>query len=261
MSIIALGFCHYTQLFGTPLMTQTAQSEYERNQSFNAIVRWLHSFRYKHIVDIFRKLPSRGIENPVSVLEIGCAHAKLYGVLNEQFQIDYCGVDIRDSLLSIARGRYGQNDNFRVVVGSATSREVLAGHGQPDVVIALETLEHIPEHDVVRIIESIAQLRPRLFVCSVPIEVGPAIWLKNVGSFLTGYSRHREYSWRETFWSGLYKLDKFPPHRTSHKGFDWRWLAQTIRHNMAIKETRLFPLPFLPAGLSTTVFFVAAPRP
>jgi hypothetical protein len=129
-----------------------------------------------------------------------------------------------------------------------------------DIVVALETFEHIPEHDVVRIIEAIAASKPRFFVCSVPVEIGPAIWLKNVGSLVTGYMRHKEYSWPETFWAGLYQLDKLPPHGTGHKGFDWRWLAQTIRHNMKIKDIRKFPFSILPAAVAFSVFMVAEPR-
>jgi hypothetical protein len=129
-----------------------------------------------------------------------------------------------------------------------------------DIVVALETFEHIPEHDVVRIVEAVAAAMPKLFVCSVPVEIGPAIWLKNVGSLVTGYMRHKEYSWPETFWAGLYQLDKLPPHATGHKGFDWRWLAQTIRHNMKIKETRMFPFGMLPAAVAFSVFMIAEPR-
>jgi hypothetical protein len=129
-----------------------------------------------------------------------------------------------------------------------------------DVLVALETLEHIPEHDVVRIIEAAAAMRPTLFVCSVPVEIGPAIWLKNVGSLVMGYTRHKEYLWRETFWAGLYQLDKMPPHSTGHKGFDWRWLAQTIRHNMKVTEIRKLPARMLPAAVAFSVLLVAEPR-
>jgi hypothetical protein len=128
-----------------------------------------------------------------------------------------------------------------------------------DVIVALETLEHIPEHNVVRIVEAIAAARPKYFLSSVPIEIGPAIWLKNVGSWLTRYSRYKEYRWRETFWSGLYQLDKLPPHCGGHAGFDWRWLAQTIRHNMKIVEHRTLPFG-VPAPFAFSMFFVAAPR-
>jgi hypothetical protein len=129
-----------------------------------------------------------------------------------------------------------------------------------DIIVALETFEHVPEHDAVRIIEAIAAAKPKIFVCSVPVEIGPAIWLKNVGSFITGYMRHREYRWSETFWAGLYQLDKLPAHGVGHKGFDWRWLAQTIRHNMKIKEIRRFPFNMLPAAVAFSVFMVAEPR-
>ena len=111
-----------------------------------------------------------------------------------------------------------------------------------------------------RIIEEIAKIEPKLFICSVPVEIGPAIWFKNIGSLVTGYMRHTEYTWAETFWAGFGKLDKLPPHGTGHKGFDWRWLAQTIRHNMEIEEIRKFPFSLFPAGLSTSVFFIAKPR-
>jgi len=232
-------------------------SPYEQNQSFNALTAWLHSLRYRQIVQVFRGLAAQRSQ-PIRVVEIGCAHAKLFGVLDAQFSIDYVGIELEASFAELARQRYGGRGNFQLIEGSALS--ALGTLASPDVVVALETLEHIPEHDVVRLIEQVAALRPSLFVCSVPVEVGPAVWAKNLGSLATGYMRHKEYSWRETWWAGLYQLDKLPPHETGHKGFDWRWLAQTIRHNLRIIQLRRFPSQLVPAALSTSVFIVAEPR-
>lgn len=235
-------------------------TEYEKNQGHNCVTAWLHSFRYRHICDIVRRLAEEGPQKRLGVVEIGCAHAKLFQVLHGKFQIDYSGVELDQGFVEIARQRYGGNSNFRVLHGSAADEGLMAELPPADIVVALETLEHIPEHQVVRIVERVADLKPRLFVCSVPIEIGPAIGLKNIGSLLMGYSRHREYSWPETFWAGLYQLDRLPPHSTGHKGFDWRWLAQTLRHNFEIVETRRFPLRALPAALSTSLFFVCRSR-
>jgi hypothetical protein len=127
--------------------------------------------------------------------------------------------------------------------------------------VALETLEHIPEDEVVKIIKDISTIKPRIFICSVPVELGPAIWIKNVASSIVGYSRHKEYKWIETFWAGLYRLNKIPAHDIHHKGFDWRWLERTIRHNMRILEIRRFPFSFLPAAVSSSIFIVSEPRP
>lgn len=236
-------------------------STYEQGQQFNRLVSWLHSFRYAHILRVFERLSTEIRDRPIRVLEIGCASAKLYGMLHDRYRVDYTGIEPQQSFLEVAEKRYGARPNLRLICGSAVDSALLATIETPDIIIALETLEHIPEHDVVRIVENIAQRRPRLFVCSVPIEVGPIIWIKNVGSLLMGYMRHKEYRWPETFWAGLYQLDRLPPHGTGHKGFDWRWLAQTIRHNMQVVSRKKFPFPLLPAGLSTSVFFVARPRP
>ncbi|MBN1656738.1 MAG: class I SAM-dependent methyltransferase [Deltaproteobacteria bacterium] len=230
---------------------------YEQNQSFNAITSWLHSLRYRRIVNVFRDV-ARRLPRPIKVTDIGCAHAKLFAVLDAEFSVDYIGVDVDKTFASIVQRRYGHRPNFRFVESSAL--DALVSERKPDVVVALETCENIPEHDVVRLIEKIAELRPTLFVCSVPVEIGPAIWAKNVGSWMAGYVRHTEYTWRETFWAGLYQLDRLPPHETGHKGFDWRWLAQTVRHNMRIKELWYFPSRLVPAALSTSVFIVAEPR-
>jgi SAM-dependent methyltransferase len=232
-------------------------TNYENNQGFNALVSWLHSYRYKNALRVFRELSASISERPITIVDIGCGDAKLYSLLNEKFQIDYIGIEPNAVFIDVAKKRYQNQSNFKIIHDAAENQ--LDKIDDADIVVALETLEHILEHIVVRIVEQIAKKQPKLFVCSVPVEVGPAIWFKNLGSLASGYMRHTEYTWKETFWAGLGKLDKLPPHGTGHKGFDWRWLAQTIRHNMKIKEIRKFPFNFLPAGLSTSVFFIAEP--
>lgn len=237
----------------------TSETSYERNQHFNGLVTWMHSVRYKNIVSVVASVASGIGGRRIKIVDVGCAHAKLFSVLNDKFDIDYTGIEIDSEYVATARSRYALHDNFRVMHDSVVN--ALPHLANTDVLVAMETCEHIPEHDVVRIIEAIAAARPKLFVCSVPVEIGPAVWLKNVGSVATGYTRHREYGWGETFWAGLYQLDHFPPHGTGHKGFDWRWLAQTIRHNMQILEIRKFPVGALPAAVAFSVFMIAQPRP
>lgn len=232
--------------------------EYEKTQQFNKALSWHHLLRYKHILALFRKLAQEKREGALRVVDLGCAHAKLFSVLNERFGIDYTGIEIAADFVRIAQARYGRYPNFRIIHDSALHAS--AYFKNADIIVALEALEHIPEHDVVRIVEAIAQSRPRYFACSVPIEIGPSIWLKNLASATMGYVRHQEYLWRETLWAGLYQLDKLPPHDVRHKGFDWRWLAQTIRHNMQILAIRKLPFGFLPAPLAFSVFIIARPR-
>ena len=235
--------------------------KYIARQDFNAITRSLHSFRYRSVLSIVGELSHLISDRPLRVLEIGCAHAKVFPLLAQRFSIEYFGIELQPDRAEYGRRTYGDQPNFAIVQGSAIEYHLYDDFA-PDIVLALEVLEHIPEREVVRLVEHLATLRTvRFFVFSVPVEVGPALVIKNVGSFLMGYMRHREYTWRETFWAGCYRLDKLPPHGVRHKGFDWRWLAQTVRQNMAIREIRKSPVAFVPGWLAPSVLFVAGPRP
>ena len=231
--------------------TEETAAQYEADQGRNPLFRWLHSLRYKHITEVFESIH---LDRPIRVVEIGCAQSKLFGLLNKRFSIQYTGIDIDPMLISIASRRYAKSENFSARVGRA--EEVLPTLEQPDIVVALETLEHVGAPIAQGIVDAIAKLKPSLFVCSVPVEVGPIIWVKNAGSALLRYSRHHEYTWAETLWSGLYQLDRVRPNDGGHRGFDWRVLAAAIRDNMDLREVRRFPFG-LPAGLSTSVFMVA----
>lgn len=229
---------------------------YERNQSFNRLVSWLHSRRFRHVIDAID--PVAQLDRSLQVLDIGCGFAKLYEVLRDSFRIEYTGVDPQAGYLDKANERYESNGDFRTFCVSAADPIIF--DRRYDVVTALETMEHIDGPTVVRIIERIAEARPRRFVCSVPIEIGPSVLIKNFGSVLMGYSRHKTYTWKQTMAAGLYQLDKLPRHTDSHLAFDWRWLAQTIRDHFRIIDTRFFPFGYLPSCVSTTAFFVAEPR-
>lgn len=229
----------------------TTSLNYETVQNFNPLTRWLHGYRYRHALDALADIPQ-----PFSVLEIGTATGKLFGALAERYQIDYTGIEPYEGFAAQARARYGNRPNFRLLEASATP---IIHEQRADVVIALETFEHILEREVVTIVDGIAAMSPKLFIASVPVELGPAILMKNLGSFLCGYRRHREYGWRRTLAATFNRLDSLPPHGSSHMGFDWRWLAQTIRHRFKILEMRRFPFAFLPASCSATVFMICRP--
>jgi len=236
-------------------METDCAATYERAQHHNSITTWLHSQRFRHARRVISDAATT-LHRPVRVIDIGCAHAKLFETLRG-IPLEYTGIEKLAGFSEAANARYGSHDNFRFIQDNAIN--ALPDVGRPDVIVALEAMEHMLERDAVRLIEAIASTRPALFLCSVPVEIGPAIWLKNVGSLVCGYSRHREYTWAQTFWSGLYQLDKMPPHRLAHRGFDWRWLAQTIRHNLRIKAIHRLPFRFMPAALSTSIFIEAEP--
>jgi SAM-dependent methyltransferase len=236
-------------------MPQDLQTYYEKNQNFNLLVSWLHNIRYKYLIELFDQLQSESPNKQIRVVDIGCAHAKTFALLNERYKISYLGIELDKAFADTAKARYGENPNFCIVNDSIENHyEKLEN---VDFLMSLETLEHIPENIVVRLVERIAAANPRYFICSVPNEVGPIVWIKNIGSFLMGYMRHTEYRWSETLNAGLYQLDKVETHGVGHKGFDWRWLAQTIRHNRKITKILSSPFRWLPKTFSVSIIFIS----
>ena len=232
---------------------------YEEILNTNLITRYLHSYRYSWILSIFKKL-SRELNNKqITVVDIGCGTCKLFKVLNENsVSINYIGIEPRGDFVKTSIERYNSMSNFQIIKGFA--EEIIPNINQKiDIITGLESFEHIPEYIVPSLLRSISAKSPKIFACSVPVEVGPAIWIKNIGSKLMGYKRYKEYTWKETFWAGLYQLDKVPPHDTGHKGFDWRWLKHNIRQSMKITSVSKSPFSFIPAAFTPSICFTSVP--
>jgi hypothetical protein len=234
-------------------MDRTAEG-YVRTLEYNVVTRFLHRFRFDQATRVIASVASE-LNHPVRVLEIGCAYCDLYKWASQVCEIDYRGIDRNANFVDRARQLYEGRPRFGVRRGLV--QDDLDMGFEPDVVLALELLEHLPEPDVGPLLARLAALpSPRRYVFSVPVEVGPAIAIKNLGSALMGYVRHREYTWPETLWAATYQLDKVPAHGTRHKGFDWRWLRATIRQHFRLVETRCSPFGWMPACIAPSIMFV-----
>lgn len=228
-------------------------TEYEKNLDFNYITKYLHSARYISVINITRRLHNQ-LERPVRIIDIGCNSGRTYGILRSIAPIQYTGVDISQEEIDVANKRYASEATF--LCRDATDPANFTTEGA-DLVLALDTLEHIREGAVVRIVENVCKIiRPKIFLVTVPVEIGPAIWIKTVGSKIMGY-RRTPYTWSQAFWAGLYNLNRVPLHQTRHIGFNWYWLEQTIRHNALHLETRSVPFRWLPRTIAPTLMFLA----
>ena len=232
--------------------------DYEQTQNFNYITKLLHKTRYRNLIDFLAQIDVSIEGRGIRVVDVGCGVAKTYSVLTEKYEIDYVGIELREDYCNIANERYGGAQNFQVVCDSIEGQTWRLSSA--DVVVGLESFEHIPERTATRVVEAIADSGCPFFYCSVPNEVGPALLVKNAGSALMGYSRYKEYSWRETLAATMYDLDRVGVHGTGHKGFDWRWLAQVIRQNMKIDRITTSPCSLVPRFLSPSIGFMCSAR-
>lgn len=232
---------------------------YEELQGFNALTRLLHGNRYRHLKRLVDRL-ARDARGPLRVVDLGCGPCRAYEVLSDtSVDFTYLGIELRADFCRLARARHGAKPNFRIIKGSMADH--LDRFDGADLILALETLEHVPEPLVVRVVEAIGRAQFGHLYVSVPNEVGPVLLAKNIGSWAMRYPRHREYTWRETLHAGFYDLDGVRRHDVGHRGFDWRWLAQTLRQNLRIVETTTSPVPLMPRTLSPSIGFICTPAP
>ena len=231
------------------------EHEYEKIQNFNFITKILHRTRYRNLELLIRTLSEP--DKPLRIVDIGCGPGEAFAAIsNMKPDFDYLGIELREDFSKLARDRYDNFDNFEIICDSIENH--YDKFNDADLIIGLETFEHIPESIVVRVIEAIGNSNFGHLYLTVPNEVGPAIFIKNVGSFLMGYSRYKEYKWSETIAATFYKLDSVERHGTGHKGFDWRWLAQTLRQNVTLLKNTTSPMSIIPKFASPNIGFVCA---
>ncbi len=231
---------------------------YEEQQRFNAITRVLHATRYRNLEQIVADL-SPAYADRLRVVDIGAGPCKSFAVLNAlREDIDYTAIEKYAPFCALANERYGALGNFHIHCAGIEERLALLDGA--DLIVALESFEHIPERLVVRVIEAIGRCDFQRLYVTVPNELGPAIAIKNLGSWLMGYNRHHSYPWRETFYAALCELDKVGIHGTAHKGFDWRWLAQTLRQNVKIIQKYTSPVQWIPKMFSPSIGFLCERR-
>lgn len=225
--------------------------DYSNALQFNFIIRFLHSIRYKNLKKICRE---HFTNEKITVFEIGAGIGKTYDVLNEIFSIEYYGIESVHSWYFDLHKKHENKKNFSLFQGDVYEFDYTS---LPDInlVVALETFEHIHTSRIQKILNDLRELNACHYFFSVPAEIGPSILIKNIASFLMGYNRHEEYTWRETFLASMYQLDLIPKHSGGHLGFDWRSFYSTLKHNFERVTLIHSPFALIPSFAATSIHF------
>jgi 16S rRNA A1518/A1519 N6-dimethyltransferase RsmA/KsgA/DIM1 with predicted DNA glycosylase/AP lyase activity len=150
--------------------------DYSKALQFNSIIRFLHSIRYKNLKKICRE---HFTNNKITIFEIGAGIGKTYDVLNEEFSIDYYGIESVPSWYFDLHKKHENKKNFILFQGDVYEFDYTL---LPDInlVVALETFEHIHASRIQKILNDLKKLNARHYFFSVPAEIGPSILIKNI---------------------------------------------------------------------------------
>tara|TARA_Y100000389_G_scaffold205131_1_gene263736 strand:+ start:6106 stop:6813 length:708 start_codon:yes stop_codon:yes gene_type:complete len=232
-------------------MKKKFYSYFDKTINFNFITRYLHNRKYLITKKILCKHPRT---QKINIIDIGCGSASMYEHLKDcNLNFNYIGIEPDKDLFDTATKNYGENDNFSILKDIIENNEDILENSH--VIIAMDSLEHIPYNNRNELIKKISQLQNKVFLVNVPNEVGPILAIKNIGSFLMGYPRYKEYSFIESVYATFYRIDKMKPHIDAHKGFDWRTLEYSLRYNFKNKVKVFTIYKLVPKFLSPSIYF------
>lgn len=212
----------------------------------NPIARFTHRQRHKFsIARVVADAPHGG-----AVLDYGCGDGAFLSALVEaRPDLRLYGFDPESS---------PDGDGFTVVDTLDTLEPASV-----DVLCCYETLEHLYPDEIASFLADVERLvRPGgLVSVSVPVIGGPPLLLKELNRAVL-FRRRSDYSLIELLAATF--LGKPAPRpddvRVTHKGFDFRALAEQLSSEMDVVETQVSPFPKLPWWLNSQAFSLFSPR-
>jgi 2-polyprenyl-3-methyl-5-hydroxy-6-metoxy-1,4-benzoquinol methylase len=227
-------------------------------QQGNQLTRLAHRSRFSAVLDAI------GSEKYTQALDYGCGDGWLLknaydmGIITSGI-----GIDVDPSMLSASEELFAALPNFKFFHVRETDK---IAPQSCDLIFCTETLEHVD--DVQTAIERmIACAKPNAkMIISVPIELGPALLVKQIGRYLAnlkGSYGYEKYSPKELFSAAiLWDTNSFPSSHSlnepnkGHKGFDYRNMEKLLRNKLKIQQTIFSPFPGLGNLLNSTIIWI-----
>lgn len=228
---------------------------YEKTLEYNSVTKYLHSNKHKLF---FSHLKANGIDKnyhqKIRILDLGCGPAYIFNELRQKLSdFEYIGVEIRDDFINAAKENFAEDLRFTIIKSSV--EDYLKNINEVDFIISFDCFEHMLLNARNKSLNLISKIKFKYMYINVPNEIGPAILIKNFGSFLMGYVRHKEYTLKETIYASLYLTNKIKPHTDGHKGFDWRVLYYNLRFFFKT-DLVTSPIGIVPTLISPSIFFI-----
>lgn len=191
------------------------------------------------------------------VLELGCFDGKAIDWLPGR-PARYEGFDANwDGGLALARARWAGVPGVAFHEASTADEMALGPADRFDLVLAMETLEHIPERHLDGYLDRLAAQCDGWIYVSVPVEKGPvfaAKWLAKAALF----GDAERYTAGEFLWATLGRTERVA--RSDHKGFDWNDIRRRLAERFEIVAVSGIPFRAWPAALSFGVGILGRAR-
>lgn len=226
------------------------ENYYETVTNFNFITKYLHNNKYRTLKKILNKEKKK-----LNIIDIGCGTCNVFKELNKEFIISYIGVDVDRMAIDISKERFKFEKNFQIFCNSMANFEVsdFIDLRYKNIITCFDTIEHMSFNEFKGMIDRLSNINVDHIYINLPIENGLSILIKNLGSFLMRYRRHKEYSLSQTFFATLSLFKFLPEHNKKHLGFNWKKIYNIIIKKYDVK-IYTSPIVSVPLFISPSIF-------
>lgn len=246
------------------------RGHYERKQlgSRSFAIRLSHRGRFALARRLIAPFAGRRL------LDYGCGDGTFMAQVTDLFP-DAVGGDYEPGQVADCRRRFADHPKLRFCT-VAELRELAAGF---DVITCMEVLEHCRQREIDEVLGDLRRLLAPggTLIVSVPIEIGPALILKQTIRRIAGWRGLGDYRYNERYTLGellrmtfatsrsairrpLYDNAPALPPFHAHKGFNWRALRVRIARDFALRRTCFSPFRLTGPFLNSQAWFICAPR-
>lgn len=233
-------------------MDRVDQVSYNERLFAGGLRRRLHLARFMWLRHTLQALKAPAN----SVLELGCYDGKLLEHL-PQTPARYLGLDANwEGGLDLAAKRWADQSEFEFRF-CAQPQDMALEDEVFDLVIAMETLEHVPPTMLDDYLANMARATSSYFLVTVPNEIGVVFAAKYLTKRALG-GDYGSYTAAEFYYAVMGQTEKVS--RVEHKGFNYRTLCRQIAEHFDILECSGHPLGVLPAWLNFGIGILATPK-
>ena len=213
---------------------------------------WLHSSRYLWLSN---KLKQHSIKYS-TVIELGCYDGKSINYLPYPPE-KYEGYDANwEDGLEIFKTQWANKQNYQAHLSNSVD-DFNSENQKFDLVICMETLEHLPRKDILFYLEKLSDSCDGYVIITVPNEIGLLFFVKYVSKLILGIynkEKNQKHTLLEFIYQTLGMSQKVE--QNDHKGFNYKNLTVNIADYFEILVIEGTQFPLLPLFASANIGIV-----
>ena len=222
-------------------------NNYQSNLNVHPIQKFAHTSRFSFVCSACKTL----LPPNASILDYGTADGYIPQLLISNIE------GIKDIVaFDLVSTNFPDNINPKILL---TTDKHLLNEKTYDLILCLETLEHVPEHMIDQVLLHLSDLTTEntYLLISVPIEIGLSSLVKNIVRLFSNQLENISSPINILYSSiGVTRFIRRSPNNPGHMGFNYKHLESKIDRYFNIISKSFTPFPLSRGVFNSQVYYV-----